>query len=480
MATPPFRMVAARPVAASAALEPLYNNLVSLMLLNSAEQSTPATIWVARTPAGGPEGRRHNRLIWVTETAAALSDDDRQRNRLVFEALGDALLVDQDALSFDEYLDALEARDPLKWRDEIVAQILRRVPPPHVGEATALLADADAFIDAVAAGYPGDRVDRELQLEAHRLLNDPPAMQRVIVDHLRTMWSAHLAAEWKRNVGLLSGMTTVLRRRGLPSGSAAEVIRACVGRDLPGDSSLLLAGVEQLVFVPSAHVGLYASRFGSDDTLWVFVNSTVIQDWSMRQGPVARSELLARLNTLADETRLRILELLARHDELQAQEIIARLELTQSSASRHLNQLRSLGFVVERRGEGATKLYQLNRPQFDWTFRAVEQLLAGESQGVAEAQFTEQSDEIRNFLDRQGRVTSWPAKVRVQRLLLRYLVERFEPGRRYSEREVNALLNEWHTFDDPATLRRDMYDLRLFDRTRDGMQYWRVEESVLV
>jgi hypothetical protein len=276
---------------------------------------------------------------------------------------------------------------------------------------------------------------------------------------------------------LLSGMVTMLRRRGLPSGSAAEVIRGFIGRDLPGDSSALLTGVEHVIFVPSAHVGLYASKFGTEDTLWVLVNTTVIMDWTLRQAPVGRPELLARLNALADEMRLRILDLLARHDELSAQEIIAQLELTQSSASRHLSQLRGLGFIVERRGEGASKHYQLNRPQFDWTFRAIEQLLAGDSLTADVMAVPERPDEIRNFLDRKGRLDSWPAKVKVQQLLLRYLAERFEPGRRYSEREVNALLNEWHTFDDPATLRRDMYDQRLLDRTRDGMQYWRVIEG---
>ncbi len=104
-------------------------------------------------------------------------------------------------------------------------------------------------------------------------------------------------------------------------------------------------------------------------------------------------------------------------------------------------------------------------------------MLAGDSVDPEQMVQSDRPDEIRNFLDRKGRVDSWPAKRKAQQALLRYLVEHFEPGRRYSEREVNALLNEWHTFDDPATLRRDMYDERLLDRTRDGMQYWRVTEG---
>jgi hypothetical protein len=475
MATAPFRIAVPRAVEVSAALEPVYNNLTSLALLNTAERQSTATTWVAQATGDGPENRRANRLVWIPEMVAALTAEERHRNRLVFEALGEALTTEQDWPDFAAYLDDLASQEPVVLRDRMFARMLRQLP--STVKASVLLADADAYIDAVETLYPDEPIDRELQIEAHTLLNDPAGMQQLIVTHLREMWSTRLADEWKHNSMLLARLVTMLRRRGLPVGSAAEVIRAFVGRDLPSNSSMLLAGVEQIIFVPSAHVGLYASKFGTENTLWVFVNTTVIMGWTLRQAPVGRPELLTRLSTLADETRLRILELLARHDELYAQEIMAQLDLTQSSASRHLNQLRSLGFIVERRGEGASKLYQLNRPQFDWTFRAIEQLLAGESVALDHLAQPDRPDEIRNFLDRNGRIESWPAKRKAQQVLLRYLVERFELGQRYSEREVNAVLNEWHTFDDPATLRRDMYDERLLDRTRDGMQYWRVTES---
>ena len=52
-----------------------------------------------------------------------------------------------------------------------------------------------------------------------------------------------------------------------------------------------------------------------------------------------------------------------------------------------------------------------------------------------------------------------------------YLVSRFEPGREYSEREVNELLLGWHTFGDWALLRRLLCDWRYMDRERDGTRY---------
>ena len=46
-----------------------------------------------------------------------------------------------------------------------------------------------------------------------------------------------------------------------------------------------------------------------------------------------------------------------------------------------------------------------------------------------------------------------------------------EPGRDYSERELGEVLRAWHTFDDPATLRRELYDGFFLDRDPQGRVY---------
>lgn len=53
-------------------------------------------------------------------------------------------------------------------------------------------------------------------------------------------------------------------------------------------------------------------------------------------------------------------------------------------------------------------------------------------------------------------------------VVLRWLAERFEPGRRYHEREVNELLKRHHP--DCATLRRHLIDFGLMERASD--HYW--------
>lgn len=80
-------------------------------------------------------------------------------------------------------------------------------------------------------------------------------------------------------------------------------------------------------------------------------------------------------------------------------------------------------------------------------------------------------NEIRQFIDDGGRLTAFPAKRKKKIQALFYLAEKFEPARDYSEREVNDLLLSWHTFADPATLRRELYDYGFLDRSRDGKVY---------
>lgn len=78
---------------------------------------------------------------------------------------------------------------------------------------------------------------------------------------------------------------------------------------------------------------------------------------------------------------------------------------------------------------------------------------------------------LRNILNAEGKLTAFPAKRKMKIYALLYLSDRFESGQEYSEREVNDILLDWHTFADPATLRRELYDYRFLDRSPDGRSY---------
>ena len=78
---------------------------------------------------------------------------------------------------------------------------------------------------------------------------------------------------------------------------------------------------------------------------------------------------------------------------------------------------------------------------------------------------------LRNFLNDDGKLTAFPAKRKMKIYCLFYLVQKFEPEKDYTEMEINNILLDWHTFADPATLRRELYDYGFLDRSRDGKVY---------
>jgi hypothetical protein len=78
-------------------------------------------------------------------------------------------------------------------------------------------------------------------------------------------------------------------------------------------------------------------------------------------------------------------------------------------------------------------------------------------------------DAVLSAFVRNGRLVSIPAQRSKRRVVLEHLVRVFEPGVRYPEREVNALLGVWHP--DVAALRRYLVDDGLL--TREAGIYWR-------
>jgi hypothetical protein len=76
---------------------------------------------------------------------------------------------------------------------------------------------------------------------------------------------------------------------------------------------------------------------------------------------------------------------------------------------------------------------------------------------------------LRSFLDEEGRLHTIPTRHAKLLVVLDHLSQSFEPGRSYSEVEVNQVLNRFHA--DHAALRRYLVDEQFL--TREDGQYWR-------
>jgi GNAT superfamily N-acetyltransferase len=175
---------------------------------------------------------------------------------------------------------------------------------------------------------------------------------------------------------------------------------------------------------------------------------------------------LRYLKLLADETRLRLLGLVAQR-ERSVGELAEILGLREPTISHHLSKLSAAG-LVEVRPEGTLRMYRLNGEALQGISR---ELFAPERvvsfAGSADADAWERRV-LGTFLE-EGRLTKIPDTRKKRDVVLRWLATRFEEGRRYPEREVNRLIQRHHP--DSATLRRELIGARLM-RRENGI-YWR-------
>lgn len=162
--------------------------------------------------------------------------------------------------------------------------------------------------------------------------------------------------------------------------------------------------------------------------------------------PVPIDERVLLLKTIADETRLRILGLIATESRTGKQ-LAEALDLTAPTISHHMRRLTSAGIVSEER-DAQRHLYSLNT-QLLGALRTADQ---GET---PQPPADDRGRVLHNFF-KNGKLVNIPAARKQRVIVLQYLLEQFEPGRTYPEREVNELLGTYH--EDYATLRRELVD----------------------
>jgi hypothetical protein len=86
-------------------------------------------------------------------------------------------------------------------------------------------------------------------------------------------------------------------------------------------------------------------------------------------------------------------------------------------------------------------------------------------------------NDIMRFMDEKGRIKIWGAKKEIKFEIIKYISTKFEYGKFYSEKEVNGVIEDWHTFGDYFLIRRGLIDNWLLSRTRSGSRYWKEEKD---
>jgi hypothetical protein len=176
--------------------------------------------------------------------------------------------------------------------------------------------------------------------------------------------------------------------------------------------------------------------------------------------------LLQFFKALANENRLKLVGSIAQQ-ERSVEELAALLDLKEPTVSHHLGKLKDLQ-LVHRRVEGNTHYYRLDLQKLQEMQKAT--LTTAPPPALNDDAW--EAKVLGSFVQ-DDRLKDIPAGRKKRWIVLKWLVEKFEFDRQYSEQELNAIIKPIHP--DTATLRREMIGYNVMQR-ENGI-YWRTPQS---
>jgi DNA-binding HxlR family transcriptional regulator len=182
-------------------------------------------------------------------------------------------------------------------------------------------------------------------------------------------------------------------------------------------------------------------------------------------------ELVSIFKALADASRLKIVGLLAQQP-YTVEQLAAMLGLKASTISHHLSKLAEVG-LVSAKAEGYYSVYQLEKDALSGNMQLIfsSEQIAAVTADVDMDAFDRKI--IKDYSTPTGRLKTIPAQRKKLEAILRHIVGAFQPGTRYSEKQVNEILSRFH--EDTASLRRELVGSGLMQREGGGREYWRVD-----
>lgn len=180
---------------------------------------------------------------------------------------------------------------------------------------------------------------------------------------------------------------------------------------------------------------------------------------------------------LADENRLRIVGNLA-NQEYSVEALATLMQLKEPIVSQHLAKLQKFHLVSMRLKEN-TLLYRLDSTALETMGKEIFQQDNSTSVLQDWQSETWSKKVLDNFFEGDPlqqnsnlRLKEIPASHKKRLVILKWLANQFHLEVNYPEREVNAILKNYHP--DYATLRRELISNQLMQRS-NGM-YWRIAE----
>jgi DNA-binding transcriptional ArsR family regulator len=323
---------------------------------------------------------------WVTRTWGQMSSEERFRHKLVTIGFYYSILPRANGTTFESYLESLEATQPSEFRDRLLKAYegicITQESQKNMGGPVnwdEVLSSAENYVTFLQYRFGEELTDVDIETRAYQYVIDPAALKQLITGHIRWFWKNYLQAEWTRVRPMLEESAKAFNQLDLSDMTRAELVQFITGKEVHeskwGDE---LENARELVFVPNAHIGPYMHITKVNDHFYINFGAHLPEGSDVHVPELDRAEIVSKLSALADETRLQILQMVARNGEMRANEVMDATGLSQPSISRYLGQLTANGYLQERRVSGA-KAYSVNHDRIEKTLKAVSAFLLDRS-----------------------------------------------------------------------------------------------------
>lgn len=323
---------------------------------------------------------------WATKTRAAMTSEELFRHKLVLIGLHYSVLPTTAEATFESYLAGLESAPPSVFRERLLNAYSKMCFTEESREQASqpvdwdeILSSVQSYVDFLRFRFGEELIDEDIETRAYEYVIDPAALKQLTIGHIRWFWKNHLQAEWTRVRPMLEESARAFNKLDLADMTRADLIKFITGKEVDEDKwEGGYKKAKRLVFIPNAHLGPYIHHASIGEDFYIYFGAHTPEGSDEKIPELDRAEIVSRLSPLADDTRLRILHLIAEKGEMRSQEIMEATNLSQPSISRYLSQLTATGYLQERRKNGA-KVYVANQDRIEKTLKAVTDFLLGSS-----------------------------------------------------------------------------------------------------
>src|SRR5215213_11560679 len=240
-------------------LEPALNAFASMLLISKAED----------------EPGIHE---WVTRTRSQMSREERFRHKLVTIGFHYSIMPQEPGMTFETYLDHLEATPPSGFRDRLLNAYAgicftkeSAVDTNQDVDWDEVLSSATNYVEFLRERFGDELVDEDVETRAHQYVIDPAALKQLVTGHIRWFWKNYLQAEWARVRPMLEESARAFNQIDFSNMTRVEIVQFVTGKEITeskwGDQ---LLNAKELIFIPNAHIGPYIRTAKVRDNFYIY------------------------------------------------------------------------------------------------------------------------------------------------------------------------------------------------------------------